>query len=167
MSHASPPGPLREWPVLGLECRPCSFGLGLFTIRPFVRGEYVLEFSGEELTLAEVRAKGPHAADGLQVGVDRYLDLVEPGRLVNHSCRPNAGVFGDRTLRALRNITAGEEVVFDYSTTIADGWTMACGCGVPECRGTVRAFATLSLSVRERYRVLGCVSAFLLSEVGA
>jgi SET domain-containing protein len=139
----------------------------LFATRPFHRGDRVLEFTGEELTLAEVRAKGPHAADGLQIGVGRYLDLVEPGRLANHSCRPNAGVFGDRTLRALRDIAADEEVVFDYSTTIADGWTMPCGCGVAECRGTVRAYVTLPRPVQERYRILGCVSAFLVRDVGA
>lgn len=156
-----------RWPALGLESRPCRFGRGLFTTRSFRRDEFVLEFTGNELSLAEVRAKGSHAADGLQIGVDRYLDLVEPGRLANHSCRPNCGVFDDRRLRALCDIPSGEELTFDYSTTISDGWTMPCGCGVSECRGTVRAFATLPQALRDRYRVLGCVSGFILRDAGA
>lgn len=139
----------------------------MFARRDLERGTPILEFSGEELTLAQVRAKGPQAADALQIGVDRYLDLVEPGRFVNHSCRPNTGLFGDRHLRALRKIVAGEELFFDYSTTIADGWTMACGCGTPECRGVVRAFVTLPANLRTRYLVLGCVQAFIRNEVGA
>jgi hypothetical protein len=167
MTRAAHDPPTNPWPEAGFESRPCAFGKGLFATRRFDRGATVLEFAGEELTLAVVRLKGPHAADALQIGVDRYLDLVEPGRLVNHSCRPNCGVFDDRQLRALRDIGPGEELTFDYSTTIADGWTMSCGCGCPECRGTVRAFATLPKGLRDRYRVLGCVTGFILRDAGA
>lgn len=167
MTRAADDSPSDQWPEAGVESRPCAFGKGLFATRRFDRGATVLEFVGEELTLAAVRLKGPRAADALQVGVNRYLDLVEPGRLVNHSCRPNCGVFDDRRLRALRDIGPGEELTFDYSTTIADGWTMSCGCGLPECRGTVRAFALLPKELRDRYRILGCVTGFILRDAGA
>ena len=86
----------------------------------------------------------------LQVGIDRYLYLDEPGRLVNHSCSPNAAVVSDITLVAIRLIVAGEEIRFDYSTTIGDGWTMACRCGSPECRGLVVAFQLLPEPLRRR-----------------
>ncbi len=154
-------------PALGLESRPCRFGRGLFTTRSFRRDEFVLESPGTSSRWPRSGPKVHTRADGLQIGVDRYLDLVEPGRLANHSCRPNCGVFDNRRLRALCDIPSGEELTFDYSTTISDGWTMPCGCGVSECRGTVRAFATLPKALRDRYRVLGCVSGFILRDVGA
>ena len=58
--------------------------------------------------------------------------------LVNHSCAPNLGLFpmvgaggvdGDLFLVARREIAAGEELSFDYSTSMVDEpWAMDCAC---------------------------------------
>ena len=113
------------------------------------------------------RAKGAGAANALQIGVDRYLDLDEPGRFVNHSCEPNAGVMDDTRLVALRAIAAGEEIRFDYSTTVSDGWTMTCRCGSPECRGLVVAYQLLPPALRQRYAVLALVQRFMIEDFEA
>jgi hypothetical protein len=126
-----------------------------------------VRLTGPLLTLNEVRAKGPSlAANALQIGIDRYLDLDEPGRFINHSCSPNAAVVHDTALIAIRPIAAEEEIRFDYSTTISDGWTMACRCGAAECRGLVVAFQLLPESLRRRYAILGQVQRFMVEEVG-
>jgi len=140
----------------------CDVGRGLFASRSISEGEVILRFDGPILSLAEVRAKGPRAANALQIGVDRYLDLSEPGRLVNHSCAPNAGVRDDEMLVAIRAIADGEEIRFDYSTTIGDFWSMSCHCNAPACRGVVASFASLPADVRSRYARLGIVQRFLL-----
>lgn len=145
----------------------CDVGRGVFAAEPIEPGQEILRFTGALLTLNEVRAKGPSAANALQIGVDRYLYLDEPGRLVNHSCAPNAGVVDDTRLVALRRIDAGEEIRFDYSTTISDGWTMPCRCGAAECRGVVSAFQLLSPALRQRYAVLGAVQRFIVREIEA
>jgi hypothetical protein len=125
-----------------------------------------VRLTGPLLTLNEVRAKGPSlAANALQIGIDRYLDLDEPGKFINHSCSPNAAVIRDTTLIAICPIAAGEEIRFDYSTTISDGWTMACRCGAAECRGLVVAFQLLPESLRRRYAILGQVQRFMVEEV--
>ena len=142
-------------------------GRGLFAARPIQRGELILTFQGPELSLAEVRKKGALAANALQVGRGLYLDLEEPGRLLNHSCDPNMGVFRGVEVRALRYIPTDAELCFDYSTTVGDGWTMACRCDTPACRGIVRAFLTLPEPIRLRYAVLGAVSPFLLDDFSA
>jgi SET domain-containing protein len=104
----------------------CPIGRGLFAGESIAAGTEILRLTGPILTLNEVRAKGPsQAANALQIGIDRYLDLEVPGRFINHSCCPNAAVIRDTTLVAIRQIAAGEEIRFDYSTTISDGWTMA------------------------------------------
>jgi hypothetical protein len=145
----------------------CDVGRGLFAAESIAAGREILRFTGPMLTLLEVRAKGPLAGNTLQIGINRYLDLDEPGRMVNHSCVPNAGVRDDTRLVALREISAGEEIRFDYSTTISDGWTMACRCGAPECRGLVAAFQLLPPALRQRYAVLGLVQRFILIQTEA
>jgi len=46
---------------------------------------------------------------------------------------------GGFSLLARREISAGDELTFDYATMIADpGWQMACRCGAANCRGTIR-----------------------------
>ena len=140
----------------------CDVGRGLFAARTISEGEAILRFEGPVLTLAEVRAKGPHSANALQVGINRYLDLIEPGVLVNHSCEPNAGIRDMVMLVALVTIAAGEEIRFDYSTTVGDFWTMPCRCGRAACRGVVASFASLPDQVRAKYLGLGVVQPFLI-----
>src|SRR5260221_7885498 len=93
----------------------CRVGRGLFAAEPIAAGTEILRFTGPVLSLNEVRAKGPAAANALQIGVDRYLYLDEPGRFVNHSCSPNAAVMRDTTLVAIYDIAGDEEICFDYS----------------------------------------------------
>ncbi len=145
----------------------CSVGRGLFAGELIPAGTEILRFSGPVLSLNEVRARGAAAANALQIGIDRYLYLDEPGRFVNHSCEPNAAVVNDTTLVAIREIGAGEEIRFDYSTTVSDGWTMPCRCGAPGCRGLVVAFQLLPEPLRRRYALLGRVQRFILDLVGA
>jgi SET domain-containing protein len=142
-------------------------GQGLFAAEFIPGGREILEFTGPLLTLNEVRARGPAAANALQIGIDRYLFLDEPGRFINHSCVPNAGVRNDTHLVALRDIPAGEEIHFDYSTTVSDGWTMTCLCGQPECRKLIVAFQLLPSPLRMRYALLGLVQRFILEQIEA
>lgn len=142
-------------------------GRGLFAGEPIAAGSCILQFSGPLLTLNETRARGPAAANALQIGIDRYIYLDEPGRFVNHSCAPNTAVIGDTRLVAIRPIAAGEEIRFDYSTTVSDGWTMECLCGAAECRGLVAAFQLLPEQLRRRYALLGHVQRFIVEQVEA
>lgn len=150
-----------------LSVGACDVGQGLFAAEPIAAGVPILRFEGPLLTLLEVRSKGASAANALQIGINRYLDLEEPGRFVNHSCAPNAVVKDDTLLVAWRDIDAGEEIRFDYSTTISDGWTMPCRCGSPACRGLVTAFQLLSVELQRRYTLLNCVQRFILDALEA
>lgn len=145
----------------------CPVGRGLFAAEPIIAGAEILRFTGPLLSLNEVRALGPAAANALQVGVDRYLYLDEPGRLVNHSCHPNAAVRNDTALVAIRDIARNDEICFDYSTTVSDGWTMECRCGSVDCRGLIVAFQLLPERLRRQYALLGQVQRFIVQEVGA
>jgi hypothetical protein len=154
-------------PATHIAAAAGNIGHGLFAGEPIAAGCEILWFTGPRLTLTQVRAKGPLAANALQIGIDSYVDLDPPGRLVNHSCNSNAAVFDDLRLVALRDIASGDEIRFDYSTTISDGWTMPCLCGSIYCRGIVTAFQLLPRELQRKYALLGCVQRFILTELEA
>ena len=119
-------------------------GRGVFVTRPFAADEEILVFTGAEIDFLATLAKGERECDAFQIGVDRYLDLEPPGVFLNHSCDPNTGIRDNVRLVALRDLGAGEEIRFDYSTTLdEDHWELDCCCGALNCRGRVRDFRWL------------------------
>ena len=149
-----------------VEVGSSPFGRGLFAAQPFLPGQPILLFDGPVLTHAEVLALGDDQAYALQIGPDAYLDTQPPGRYTNHSCDPNAGIANDRMLIALRPVAAGEEIRFDYSTTMSeDHWTMDCRCGEPFCRRVILDFHHLPPITQNRYLQLGVVQRFIVNEV--
>ena len=140
----------------------CCFGKGVFARSIIRKGEEILRFAGPLINLEEAIAKGARQCDPLQIGPRLYVDIQAPGYLVNHSCAPNAGIRDDVRLIAIADIIAGEEIFYDYSTTMnEDHWTLACFCGSTLCRGNVGDFKHLPLHTRRRYLRLGIVQAYL------
>ena len=129
-------------------------GRGLFTRVPLARGDRVLALEGTLFTTAQL------TDDLLALQVDHDLWLCSPGTstddFINHSCDPNTGfTHGDTVLFALRDIAEGEEVTWDYSTSISEaGWSLDCGCGSPRCRGIVKPWGELDPADRNRLRTL-------------
>ena len=130
----------------------------MFATDGFAAGETITHFAGARLPARKLPRRRLGRADRyLQIASDTYLGPSgEIDDLINHSCAPNAGLrFLDDevVLIALRDIAPGEEVAWDYSTTLADpSWAMTCACGAPECRGVVRAFDTLPVDRQDWYR---------------
>lgn len=57
---------------------------------------------------------------------------------INHSCEPNVTLEvadGKLSLRSLRDINEGEEIVCDYDQTEIGGSDVPCSCGSIDCRG--------------------------------
>lgn len=146
---------------------PCAFGRGLFAARRFAPGEAVLRFVGPERE--DPRDGTQRESNLVQIGPGRYLFPDEPWVYVNHACEPNTAFFDDaQTLFAVRTIEAGDELFFDYSTSMLDDpWTMSCGCGGATCRGVVGEFASLPPSVQRRYLDGGMVPTFIRERISA
>ena len=143
-----------------------AFGRGVFATQAFRPGQPILVLSGPVLDLAEVLGLGGDRAYALQIGPDAYLDTMPPGRYANHSCDPNAGILNDRRLIALRAIETGEEIQFDYSTTMSqDHWAMECRCEQSACRRVILDFHHLPPITQNRYLQLGIVQRFIVNEV--
>ena len=145
----------------------CELGRGVFAARAFAAGEFILRFSGPLIDLERGSSLGDHEANPLQVSATEYMDLEQPGIFINHSCEPNTGVKDDAystMLVALRPLAIGEEIRWDYSTSMWEEigpWTMPCRCGSAACRGVVDQFPTLPLEVQTRYLAQGIVMGFI------
>lgn len=137
-------------PSAKLEIRPAGAkGRGVFAREALVQGEYVAAFTGWVLPSAELSDE----LFALQIGDDLWL-CSRGDRLddcINHGCEPNAGfVTGEAVLFALRDVAPGEEIVFDYATSIAEaGWSLDCACGAPGCRSRILPWPEMPLAWRE------------------
>jgi uncharacterized protein len=126
-----------------LVVRPSPIhSVGVYASTPIRKGTRVVEYVGERITAEE--------ADDRYDGVERtYLYGLDDGKTVidghgiaaylNHSCDPNCEVDeikGRVWLFAIRDITAGEELVWDYNLYDDDD-PAPCHCGSRKCRGTM------------------------------
>ncbi len=138
-------------------------GAGLFAARPIRRrARPFCPCAGSRYRRDDPIHDSERGANLLQTGYRTYVLLEPPAVFANHSCDPNAGVVDSRRLVALRDIAPGQEIRFDYSTTMDENfWTMRCRCGVPGCRGTIGDFQALPPEVRRRYLDLGVVPRFI------
>jgi len=126
-----------------LVVRPSPIhSVGVYTTTPIRKGARVVEYVGRRIS--------PEEADRLYDKAPRtYLYGLEDGKTVidgeglgaylNHSCDPNCEVDeikGRVWIFAIRNIAAGEELVWDYNL-YDDEEPAPCYCGSPKCRGTM------------------------------
>ena len=155
-------------------------GTGVFAQRAFESGERIRQLSGVLRTLEEVLqlvdADDVAGSDVLGIDDGVYLVLDELDRCFNHSCDPNAAVVGSpgrAELVATRPVRSGDEITFDYSTTMADDeeaivaagrslWRCPCSCAADTCRGEIDQFATLAGDVRRRILDAGRAPDFIL-----
>ena len=138
-------------PILEIRCAGAK-GRGVFAAEPIGRGRRVVAMGGRLLSGAELTDD----LLAMQVGDDLWLcsDGTLLDDMLNHSCDPNAGfLHGDPVLYALRDIVVGEEICWDYSTSIAErGWSLECRCGAANCRRVVRSWGELPPRERDGLR---------------
>ncbi|HRZ85482.1 MAG TPA: SET domain-containing protein-lysine N-methyltransferase [Candidatus Paceibacterota bacterium] len=144
-------------------------GKGVFAVKDIKKGEYLCIMDGEEMTINEMirrvdEEESEEGSDPLQIDNNKYIDLTEVPRSFNHSCDPNAFISGKNTLKAMKDIKKGEEITYDYSTTMNDNaeiineggdedyvWTCKCNCGSKNCRGIINQFKTLPKKLKDYY----------------
>lgn len=148
-----------------LAVKKTKQGKGVFAKRDFAPGEAILKLTGSKITYAQViKKKNPD--NPLQIKPGTYLDLKKPGLYFNHSCDPNCGLRPNLTLVSIKAIKAGEELFFDYSTTM-DQYTQVefiCSCDTKSCRKHINGFKTLPARTKKRYLDYGIVLDFLVRE---
>lgn len=131
-------------------------GKAVYAAIGFAKDATVIRFSGRRVG-ADRLPTSMYGSEDRFVQITAESFMGPSGRiddLINHSCAPNTGLrFADDGvfLIAIRDITPGEEITWDYSTTLSDpNWRMPCACGDASCRGMIGGFDTLPLE-RQRW----------------
>lgn len=114
----------------------------MFTERPIAAGEVVVAWGGDVVHQGRFDELDDHSrTHSLQIDDELYLVAPADGEDaddVNHSCDPTCGMFGATMLVARRDISAGEEITFDYAMTDSTDYDeFPCACGSMLCRGIV------------------------------
>ncbi len=120
-------------------------GKGVFAACYVAEGEVILRIDDsvvvrrDDPVLGKLIGGEPDHRDYLPDGT--IILMQEPERYINHSCDPNVYIYTldkDRFVLAMRDIAAGEELVFDYAINVVGGDWLDCLCGSTQCRGEHR-----------------------------
>ena len=121
-------------------------GTGGFATSTIPKDSRVIEYVGRKISKHESLR---HCEEGNEYifSLDEEHDLDgnvswNPARLINHSCAPNCDAeleTGRVWIVANREITAGEEITFNYNFDLEDYKDHPCRCGSPACVGYIVA----------------------------
>lgn len=124
---------------------------GCYTLDPIARDSIIAEYDGPRIpkAVADERYGGRPVTYLFGFGEDGdVIDGFATAMFLNHSCAPNCETEerDERIfIRSLRDIAAGEELVYDYHLYDSDLSEEApCYCGAAGCRGTMYSEAELA-----------------------
>jgi len=153
-----------SWLHPDLEKRnSATHGGGIFARADIRKGERLAIFGGKIMPIDDMYEL-PVEMQGYTMQIEERL-VIGPASLVpedtdffNHSCDPNSGFKGQVFLVAMRDISADEEITFDYAMTVSASvgsdmvFCMECACGCPECRKTITEDDWKLPGLRVRYK---------------
>ncbi len=116
-----------------------SAGLGLFANQEFKKGDFIIEYTGEQITHEESDRRGGKYLFILneKIVVDGK-ERKNTARYINHACSPNAEAETDdeeKKIRifARRKIKKGEEITYDYGKEYWKEYIQPYGCRCASC----------------------------------
>lgn len=115
---------------------------GCFTTEAIKKGAFIVEYTGERITVAEADRRYDGKDYTYLFGLQNGKEVIDGNGLaafINHSCDGNCEteeVDEHVWIVAARNIKAGEELTYDYNLYDGDGHA-PCRCGSQDCRGTM------------------------------
>jgi uncharacterized protein len=151
-----------------------KYGKGVFAGEDIKKGRAIRFFDGEIISRKECIervAKGKLGNDdSLPIGGGSYVVLDPISFTFNHSCNPNSGFRKRSELFALRDIKKGEEIAYDYSSTVGSDtppelWTMKCECGSKNCRKKLSYVLSIPQKQLEKYQKLGALQDHIITEL--
>lgn len=143
-----------------------KLGLAVFATDNIPAGSSIAVFAGEtyrsETALELPVIMRDHA---IQIGAREFL-FGHKGlaHCLCHSCEPNCGIRGLTEIFASRDISAGEQITWDYRCSENSDWVLKeCLCGSSRCTGTVKNFDSLPQEMKSEYLSKSMVSDWIVS----
>jgi hypothetical protein len=117
---------------------------GVYTTCAIKKRAVVAEYTGPRLTNTGADEIYDHSPRTYLFGLidgEHVIDGDGIAAFINHSCDPNCEadeVKGRVIIRAIRRVSAGEELAYDYNLYDGDPDDAAlCFCGAKNCRGSM------------------------------
>ncbi|WKA10910.1 hypothetical protein VitviT2T_028456 [Vitis vinifera] len=131
-------------------------GWGLLANEDIKAGRFIIEYCGEVISWNEARERSlAYASQGINdayiisLNARECIDATKSGsqaRFINHSCEPNCetrkwSVLGEVRIGifAMRDISIGTELTYDYNFQWYGGAKVHCLCGATSCCGFLGA----------------------------
>lgn len=149
---------VHSWLHPACEKRRARCGYGLFANNEISVGTLILIQGGHIMSMFQEPPLSPdiwdlplQISDEFMIGASEAHE-VEDADFINHSCDPNAGWKGQIFLVAMRDISANEEIRFDYATVVSlPGYEFDCECGSPFCRKRLTSDDWKMAEIQKRY----------------
>jgi hypothetical protein len=145
-------------------------GHGSVAAECIAAGEVIAAFGGRCVSRQELDLL-PTSQQIRSIQIEDHLYLAgspepEPADFINHSCDPNCGMHGNTVLVAVRDIAAGEAIVYDYAMSDGSDYDeFECACGAATCRGKVTGNDWMLPELQLRYR--GSFSPYLTTRIAS
>ena len=123
-------------------------GYGIVALRPFKAGDILVYGDGvmyhEDQEFDDTYALVYSDAQDQKEDPDRYYDLIDQTRWINHACGPNTEVTTNLNpangqphawWTALRDIAVGDELTYDYA--FSGHLAEPCNCNDDACLGLI------------------------------
>jgi SET domain-containing protein len=133
---------------------------GCYTLDPIPSGSRIAEYDGARVTKAVADERYADRPVTYLFGFGSKGDVIDgfgTAMFLNHSCAPNCETEerGGRVfIRAIRDIAANEELLYEYNLYDSDSEDYACYCGSANCRGTMLSDDELKRQARIKARKL-------------
>lgn len=117
-----------------VQVKRSSAGLGLFAQELITKGDLIIEYTGEKITVDEAnRRGGQYLFEMTDAWSIDGKGRENTARYINHSCRPNAEAELDEEelrvfIRAKKKILPGEEITYDYGKDFFNTYIKPKGC---------------------------------------
>jgi hypothetical protein len=125
---------------------------------PIRKGTKVVEYTGPRIPKDDADQKYEDSPTTYLFGVGDGKTVIDghgTAMFLNHSCEPNCEteeIDGRVWIMAIRNIKAGEELVYDYFLYDGDDDEARCNCGSKNCRGSMYAPSEIRKRARAKKR---------------
>jgi SET domain-containing protein len=131
---------------------------GCYTLDAISRGRRVIEYDGVRITKAVADERYADRPVTYLFGFGGKGDVIDgfgTAMFLNHSCDPNCETQeqnGRVFIKAIRDIAAGEELLYEYNLYDSDEDIADCYCGAPQCRGTMFSDEEVARQKRKKVR---------------
>jgi SET domain-containing protein len=116
---------------------------GCYTTASIRKGARVAEYTGHRLSKDEADQIYEHSPITYLFGLGDGSVVIDGhcmAMFINHSCDANCETSEERGrvwIKAIRKISVGEEITYDYCLYDGGDDEARCNCGAANCRGTM------------------------------